>query len=116
MACFMFKKYLGKIGEEIALRYYQSLGYRLLGKNFFTRYGELDLIFERNNLYLAVEVKTRTNYKFGAAEECINSRKIEKMTMACFVYNSVADWQLELVVINIKNNKAIIKRYLLNNY
>ncbi len=112
----MFKKYLGKIGEKIALHYYQNLGYHLLAKNFFTRYGELDLIFEKNNLYLAVEVKTRTNYKFGVAEECINHKKIEKMIRVCSVYQAKVDWQLELLVINIQDNKAKIKRYLLHNY
>lgn len=112
----MSKKYLGKIGETLALRYYQNLGYQLIAKNFFTRYGELDLIFRKDNLYLAVEVKTRTNYKFGLAEECINYKKIKTMTMLCSIYNPKADWQLELLVINIQDNKAKIKRYLLHGY
>ena len=77
----MSKKNLGKIGENIALKYYQKNGYQLLAKNFFTRYGEIDLLLKKDNYYLAVEVKTRTNKKFGDAEECINHHKIQKCSL-----------------------------------
>ncbi len=50
---------LGALGEEIALRYLESCGYRLLDRHFRRPGGEIDLILLRGDLVVFVEVKTR---------------------------------------------------------
>ena len=49
----------GRLGEAIAARHLRQAGYRVLARNWRGRTGELDLIAERRDLLVIVEVKTR---------------------------------------------------------
>ncbi len=69
----------GKYGEKIALDYLINNGYKIIEKNFRTKYGEIDIIAEKDNFIIFVEVKYRTNPNFGKAEESITKRKLEKI-------------------------------------
>ena len=53
------KKLLGRRGEKLAADEIKKLGYRLVKRNFVTPYGEADLIFEKGDETVFVEVKTR---------------------------------------------------------
>ncbi|MGL4367262.1 MAG: YraN family protein [Brevinemataceae bacterium] len=54
-------KALGKFGETTAKNYLINKGFELISENYFTRKGELDLIFKDNNTLIFIEVKTRKN-------------------------------------------------------
>jgi putative endonuclease len=51
----------GRWAEEVALRHLQEKGYRLLGKNRRTPFGEVDLFMEKDGVYVVVEVKQRAS-------------------------------------------------------
>ncbi|MFA6253276.1 MAG: YraN family protein [Patescibacteria group bacterium] len=111
----MSKKYLGSLGEKIALKYYQQKGFILLKKNYLTRVGELDLILKKNKLFYGVEVKTRTSHQYGFAEETIDTNKIMKMKKACYSFSTTADWRLEIIIIYLQNKQAKIKIFPIND-
>ena len=69
-----YKKSLGQLGEQIALSYYQKLGYKLVIKNYYSRYGELDLVLIKNHQITIVEVKTRSGKQFSWPEESIDNK------------------------------------------
>ncbi|MCW5756242.1 MAG: YraN family protein [Phycisphaeraceae bacterium] len=51
---------LGPKGERAAARYLRRRGYRLLGRNLVTRFGEADLLFQAaDGCIVLVEVKAR---------------------------------------------------------
>lgn len=50
----MSKKRAGDRGEELALGYLTSRGYTLVGRNYRTRRGELDLIVRRGTTLVLV--------------------------------------------------------------
>ena len=50
---------LGHKGEAIAAEYYRQKGYLLLGHNYRTRMGEIDLILYKDGTIVFAEVKTR---------------------------------------------------------
>lgn len=79
-------KKLGQWGEETAARYLLSKGYKILERNYFTPYGELDIICERGNTLAFIEVKTRRSSKFGFPEESITNRKKEHIKKAALSY------------------------------
>ncbi|MBT6691686.1 YraN family protein [Candidatus Parcubacteria bacterium] len=110
----MFRKKLGNEGEEIAAQYYKSLGWQVIAQNFWTRYGELDLILKKNKQILLVEVKTRSNYNFGWAEESINEQKILRMQESFYIFSeefSFGDtYSIEICLIYKRENKFSIKR------
>jgi len=52
------RKILGQKGEEAALGYYLKNKYKLIEKNWRTRRGEIDLILQKKDLVVFVEVKS----------------------------------------------------------
>lgn len=79
-----FKKAVGNRGEDIALEHYEAAGYIFVAKNVFvSRVGEIDLIVKRwveaKTEYVFVEVKTRTNSKFGYGYESVTKSKLATM-------------------------------------
>lgn len=80
------RRELGQQGEEIAARHLQKKGYRIIARNFRTRYGELDIICLKNGILVFVEVKTRRSEIFGAAEEALTPKKIEHIRKVALQY------------------------------
>jgi Holliday junction resolvase-like predicted endonuclease len=71
---------LGILGQEKVLEMYLEQSYILVAQNFnyyqTEKEGELDLIFEKGNKLTIVEVKTRSNDKFGDAALQITKKKL----------------------------------------
>ncbi len=78
----MNRRDVGKFGEELASRYFQSLGYNIVGHNFHTRYGEIDLILRKGKILRFVEVKFRSNSDYGLPQEAVIKNKQEKIKKA----------------------------------
>jgi putative endonuclease len=49
----------GALGERIAADHLEHRGYRIVARNFRTRYGELDLVVANDRALVFCEVKTR---------------------------------------------------------
>lgn len=77
---------LGKEGERLASQYLCEKGYQLINKNW--RYGqwEIDLIAAKASLLVFVEVKTRSQNKFGYPEEAVSERKKAWLQAAAEAY------------------------------
>lgn len=75
----MNKKDKGKIGEEIAEKYLKGNGYKIIEKNFRTRFGEIDIICEKNLNLIFIEVRTKRESSFILPEESLTKKKIEKL-------------------------------------
>lgn len=97
---------LGSRGEHLAEEFLVSKGYHILERNFRTSHYELDLIAEHENILHFIEVKTRKSDSFGLAEDAISKKKIDSLLQAIHVYlsrySAEPDWQLDLVVVEIK--------------
>ena len=80
----------GQTGEDLACRYYQSLGYQLLDRNYIAPFGkqtgELDLVFQKDREIVFVEVKARSNDKFGGPFEAVNWSKQRKLVNIAKMY------------------------------
>ena len=66
---------VGKTGEEIAEIYLIKNGYKILERNFSCRQGEIDIIARDIKEIVFVEVKTRTNKKYGEPIDSITYYK-----------------------------------------
>ena len=85
----------GKKGEAIAKKYLQRNRYKIVGENYYSRWGEIDLIaYDRQDKELVfVEVKTRQNKKYGNPEDAVNEQKMEKLFKTAQTYLSDNDYQ-----------------------
>ena len=66
---------IGKIGEDVAIKYLENLGYTIIERNFMAVQGEIDIIAKDNKELVFIEVKTRTNMLFGRPVEAVNLQK-----------------------------------------
>lgn len=66
----------GKRGEDIAESFLIKNGFRIIEKNWNTRFGEIDIIASKNKTIHFIEVKLKVGDRFGTPEEMINKRKI----------------------------------------
>ena len=65
----------GEFAEQQALDYLQQQGLKLLTKNFHSRQGEIDLIMSQDQRLVFIEVRQRSNSKYGSAAESITPHK-----------------------------------------
>ena len=83
---------VGQQGEDLTAAHYQKLGYKLVERNFKAPFGkqtgEIDLIFAKDQALVFVEVKTRTNSRFGTPFEAVDFFKQRKLvrTSKLFVH------------------------------
>ncbi len=61
-------------------------GYSILDKNYRTRFGEIDLVAEKDGAVVFIEVKTRRNPRFGRPEESVNWPKQKKLAHLAEAY------------------------------
>ena len=77
---------LGKHGEELAVEFLISNHYKILETNWRFRKAEVDIIAEKENILIIVEVKTRVSDYFGKPEEFISKSKQRLLTQAADAY------------------------------
>ncbi|WP_196594293.1 YraN family protein [Pectinatus sottacetonis] len=75
----MDKKKIGSLGEKCAADFLQKQGYKILNMNFFSKYGEIDIIAKKGSFLIFVEVKTRKNTFFGTAAQAVDIKKQRKI-------------------------------------
>ncbi|EGK13451.1 YraN family protein [Kroppenstedtia eburnea] len=76
----------GQIGEALAARYLENKGYTILETNWRNRYGELDLIAEREGELVIVEVRTTRGRQYGYGFQSIDRRKQQQVRKLALAY------------------------------
>jgi putative endonuclease len=69
----------GRSGEDVAVRFLEEKGYKIIERNRRKKRGEIDVIAEDNGEVVFVEVRAKTGGDFGTPEETVDSRKIQKL-------------------------------------
>lgn len=81
----MNKREVGTKYEQVAAKYLQDAGMKIIEQNFRNRFGEIDLIGRHEGYLVFVEVKYRTTDVNGLPEEAVDFHKQKKIC-------SVADY------------------------
>ena len=77
---------LGRSGEKIAQQYLLENEYKILDCNWRFEKKEIDIIAQKDNLIIFVEVKTRKNDFYGSPEESVNENKQRFLVEAAEAY------------------------------
>lgn len=85
---------LGKLGEEVAIKYLQEKGYTIVEHNWFYDKYEIDIIARNGEWIVFVEVKTRTSYQWGNPEDAVSKGKIKRIVEAADFYLNKNDINL----------------------
>lgn len=78
----------GAWGEELAAKYLRRKGYKIVEKNYRSRYGEIDIIAEDRNFLVFAEVKLRKNDSHGSGRDFVTARKQERLKATALLYLS----------------------------
>jgi len=79
---------LGRLGEAAAADALERDGLRVVARRFRLRTGEIDLVAERDDLVVFVEVKTRRSSRYGAPAEAVTRLKRERMARVALAFLS----------------------------
>lgn len=104
----------GRISENTALKYLLEKGYKLIGKNFRTRRGEIDLImFDRQSFqFVFVEVKSLQNENKIFIGETISKRKSLKIKQTANFWiqtkiRKTCQWRIDFIGIVLDNMRVV---------
>lgn len=78
----MDSRFIGAWGEAEAARFLRKKGWKLLGMNYRTRMGEVDIIASKAGFVAFIEVKTRRDAEHGEAKEFVTARKQTRVRLA----------------------------------
>lgn len=76
----------GKSAEEWAAIFLRLKGYRVLQNNFRVPQGEIDLVAQKGNNLIFVEVKSRRSGKQGSGLEAVSPLKVKRLSAAAAAY------------------------------
>lgn len=94
----------GLLGENEAIKYLISQGYRIMDRNYRTRLGEIDIIAIKSKNPVFVEVKARTSANYGYPYEAVNWKKREKIYKSSLIYikhRKLEDYQIRYDIIEV---------------
>ncbi len=78
---------LGALGEDIAARYVEQLGWKILDRNWRCAYGEIDLVAYDGTEIVVIEVRTRRGkHALGQAVASVDQRKRRRLRRLAELY------------------------------
>lgn len=72
-------RYRAVTGEQAAIDYVESLGYKIVDRNYSCKAGELDIVALDGETVVVIEVKARESMRFGSAVESITPAKVRNI-------------------------------------
>ena len=101
-----FRKEIGKWGENLACKYLEENNYKIIQRNFLCRQGEIDIIADDTikKELVFIEVKTRSNLKYGNPAESVNKQKRRHMKQVAKYYmyqNSINKYAIRFDTIEV---------------
>lgn len=78
----MDRKMLGRWGEGVAADFLRKKRYKIVGMEYRTRLGEVDIIAENRRYIVFVEVKLRRSASFAEAREYVDAAKQRRVIAA----------------------------------
>ena len=101
----------GIAGENLACRYLEKQGYKILERNKrYSRFCEIDIIAQYKDTIVFVEVKTRKTDDFGTPFEAVTRVKMQHLQTGIMNYLSehkVKKYRLDVIGITLKPNVKI---------
>ena len=99
---------VGRTGEELAEKYLQKEGYKVREKNFWCRFGEIDLIAVDGDYIVFIEVKTARNKSFSPQENITAQKRARIIKVANYYRANVnfkENYRFDAIIVQIKKEK-----------
>lgn len=112
MTLFQNTKEIGNLTENLAAEYLQNKNYKILERNFRCRFGEIDIIAQKNKNIVFVEVKSRladkVNSNYSPFDNITPAKKQKLIKLGRYYLKNKklpadASWQIDVIAVEIKN-------------
>lgn len=118
------KQKIGELGENIACKFLMKHGYKILDRNYRKKWGEIDIIAQKNNILHFIEVKTVSRETEHMPEENVHPWKRKRLARAIQTYllekntsglpaneEGETEWQIDImaVFLDFNSKKAKIR-------
>ena len=111
----MNKDNIGFKGEEYACNYLENKEYQIIARNFMCNQGEIDIVAKDKNELVFIEVKTRTNLKYGNPVDAVDKNKTKHIWNATKFYLYKNNLEKEYVRFDVIEVYIIAKGYRINH-
>ena len=104
----------GQAGEDLAARYLEKIGLKILDRNYRFERGEIDIVAEEDKEIVFVEVKARRSQTFGTPEDAVTEEKQEQIHAVAEGYLFEHDIdnrpvRFDVVAVEFRNGRAEIR-------
>ncbi len=122
---------IGQQGELIAAKYLEKKGFFVVNRNYRRKWGELDIVAERQGRIHFVEVKTVSRRSYGGnfeqeinnyrPEDNVHREKIKRLSRIIQTYmiekyhKSEPEWQFDILCVFLDMEKRVAKVRVLEN-
>jgi putative endonuclease len=98
----------GYKGEQIAVEFLKSKGYKIIQTRWIFKHKEIDIIAQKGQTLVIVEVKTRSNDYFSLPQDAVDEKKqkflIEATEAFLENYNSYKEVRFDVIAIVLLND------------
>jgi len=104
------KQNIGKLGEDIAVKYLEEHGYKILDRNYRKPWGEIDIVAQQSDELIFVEVKAQNQAFEWRPEENITFHKKHQLSRIVATYlktNKIPEdqnWRIDVLAIKLNLN------------
>jgi putative endonuclease len=106
------KQTIGKLGEKLACQYLEQNGYKIIQQNYWEKWGEIDIVCQKKNKTIFVEVKTmRATDELGLKPEDQMSQnkisKFKKISQSYANHYKIENWQMDMIAVELDDNNNL---------
>ena len=98
------KDVLGQEGEQAAVEYLESCGFRILDRNWRCADGEIDIVAVERHTFVVCEVKTRSGTRYGTPLEAVGRAKrtrLRRLAVRWLIAHGVRFDQIRIDVVGL---------------
>ena len=113
---------IGKTAEDKTVSFLRKNGYRVIKRNYSCRFGEIDIIAEKGEFIVFVEVKARKENGIVSPLEAVDSAKLQRIMLTAEDYISKTECQAQprfdiaqVTVKEVENGKISYSLHYLEN-
>jgi len=94
----------GSIGENLAAKFLVEKGFKVVARNFRWKRGEIDLIVQREDWLIFVEVKTRNSNAYGEPESFVSDfqRRLIYDTAEEYIFSRNWQGHIRFDIVSVK--------------
>jgi len=98
------KDVLGRDGEQAAVDYLESCGFRILDRNWRCADGEIDIVAVERHTFVVCEVKTRSGTRYGTPLEAVGRTKrtrLRRLAVRWLIAHGIRFDQIRIDVVGL---------------